>query len=266
MLPAGNDSLQARMSWMELAADGSYGRIMRDFRHPEGRLAPALLRDFLVMAEPTRLRFEQGVACSDSGFIFWWELTDIGFPCSVDSLVLLTQHYMREKEYATVLLGSPTEWGVEFNTGSRVVLFHLREIERHERRSTARLCLSIRFPGSNALITVKEIMKAYPALLINGLPLSLTKLLDKVAFRQISYGGSWDRYYIWSLSVPAEAMADPAGFRLRIIKIIRDYGYVFRNQVEGSDVFRLVRTDNTSLRRLRSDEEGGLTLGFQAIA
>ena len=266
-MPAERDSLQAWMTWMDLAADGSYGRMMQEFRHPDGRQAPLLLREFLATTEPLKMQFAQGVETDEGTLVFWWEMKDAWFPWSADSLVLLTRQYFREKEYPLAEETSSSVWQLDYSTGFRHISFQLDGIESHGHRSSARVYLALRFGPLNEPLSLKELLSFYPALSVEGLPPALQKLLEKLSFSHLSYGGSWDRYYSWDLRIPAGATDDPAALRLRVIKLIRDYGYVFQRQSEeGSDIFRLVLSDNTRLILLHMEDDGGLSLRFQAYS
>jgi len=265
-IPGKPDSLTAFVQWMELEAGGSYGTIMASRKHPEGRLAPEVFRDYISEMEPQRIHFCQGVEWAPDLVTFWWSMEECAIKSSIDTVLEQTAFFFKQREYIPVTGIPENEFKVELTEGTRTYSFRLWDFTKYP---DSKLCggkirLSVRFFSSIEAPRVGETLKIYPALNAPEFPVSLMKILKSKTFSSLSYGGTWDRNYLWSLEIPCQTEENLLELRKVLIKAILDYGFLFHSESEGVAAFKLHFADNTSFIYLSPEADEVLKIMFRA--
>ncbi len=261
------DSLEMFYAWMDLSTEGPYGQTMLSRKHPDGRLAPEFLRNYIDLMDPQRIYFTQGVDFSDGTLTFWWMLDELAVKGSKDSLLIRTNQYLNELDYKAMGYSPlfPKMKQYILLSGTKICTFMIADslftsgnnLSCEKMRFQIQFCTSVLPPSAAAMV------KLYPALYCAELPTGLFGVLKKRPFKSISYGGTWERYYGWEITTPFPTEDVAADVRKTLIQAILDYGFTFVSESGGITVFKIQFSETTSYVYLSNPTELLLKMRFQ---
>lgn len=262
-----SDTLEAFYNWMMLSEEGDYGKIMQARKHPVGRLAPEFLRDYVVMMNPQRIYYSQGVDVNDGLVTFWWNFDEFAVKTSIDSFVLETEQFLSEQSYEKK--SNTTQPGVkiyELVIGSRVCTFIMGDTIKPSggKLCSGKLRFEIKLVSSILPPSAATIVKLYPAIECLDFPPGIFNVFKKLSFERIEYGGTWSRYYYWDIKIPFSDEDALTVLRKTLIEAILDYGFVFTNEQDHITVFKLQFAETASYIYLSKPDPLVIRMRFQA--
>lgn len=267
--PSGKtDSLTAFIQWMDLGEGGNYAALMSAGKHPSGRLAPAVFRDLMEVVEPRRMTFHQGLDVEEGKTTFWWTVDDFSVNLGADTLMFHIEEFFKSKEWERLEINSGKVLQYSLAQGSRSSSFRCWQIryDREKKLTSGSFTFEVSLLLSIPAPLLETLQKSYPGVFAPEFPASVMKVIGKKTFLHLSYGGTWDRYYIWSAELPCQTAENLEETRKLLIKAILSAGFVFYEEKEGVTCFRKATTDNLSLLKMSRQENDVLCLSFQAYA
>jgi hypothetical protein len=261
------DTLLAFYNSMKLRDDGDYGKLMNNCKHPAGRLAPEIFRDFIEAMEPQRIYFSQGVDFSDGVISFWWNCNEIGIKGPADSLMKATDMFLTGNDFTLQESMSNTSLRVyQYVQGTRIYQFTIADTVKNRQKGMTTFTSQLKVMLTtyiNAPLT-SDMLKLYPAIRCADLPTGIFNVIRKQTFRSIAFGGTWERYYTWEVRLPFPTEDALSEVRKKLISAILDYGFVFFNENEGITVFKIQLTETNSYIYLSKPDDFTLKFRFQA--
>lgn len=220
---------------LNLKSEGDYKTILISQKHKPNRVAPKLIRDFMVNLRPIRLSFSAGVRYKDKKISFRWFFSEFAVKGGEDKTVssinqLLSKHQFFTKKSKLNKYGNYEHHFYKQNSD----IYHHFWIEGPERFVGSResmcggmLSYEITYQKTIPQPTVNEILDIYPEIACPELPKDIYNYLKDKKFLYIDYGGPWHHYYDWSVAILSdekesakESFANHKTFKL-LIKLLK---------------------------------------------
>lgn len=261
------DSLAIYYKMLDLEAEGSYDSFMTGRKHAAGRLAPAVLRQFIERFEPQRISFTQGVSNKDGQISFWWYMNEFAVKGNAAEFTVAAETFLKELDFAATI---EQDAGQGLNTwvktdGPFQYKFVIENIENYTGGPLCGGSISLEVIINSILPEpfIGGMVKLYPAINCYLLPSKIADVIKKRFFSGISYGGTWENYYTWDADIKCLDEPESAMLNKSITEIILDAGYRFHEENNETRTFIYQETGSPSFFYLTKDETNILNIRFQ---
>jgi hypothetical protein len=263
-----DDSLAIYYKRMELACEGRFNEIMIDKKHPNGRLAPEILRFFIEKFEPRRITFSQGVNEDNNGMLhFYWFINEFAVEGEVGKFFDEAKEFFIDQKY--LLQQAPDSINGQkiflFNSNNLIFKFTLENFSNY---TGGPLCggsvslditLETRLPET----TIENILKLYSSINCYSLPSKILDQFKKQTFSNISYGGTWEQYYSWDVDVKCADEASLAELNKSVVSEMIKIGFKLYKNEDKLLSYELNNGDNSSYIYISREEQNILTFRYQ---
>ena len=113
--------------------------------------------------------------------------------------------------------------------------------------------------------TVAWVVEFYPQIACPELPAEVFDYLKEKKIEHMSYGGTWERYYIWGVSIPAGDGKEAESMLNDVVVIIDKLGYSLWKEEGGVKTYQKKGTggETSSFMDLEIEENNLFRLRFQ---
>jgi hypothetical protein len=226
---------------LDLQATGKYNEILVEGKHRTDRVAPDVVRGFIEGIEITRFSLTQGAKFEDGKATLWWFISDFGAKGKPEEVLasiqdifktfgLMAQEPVEDedgwKEYSFVKETDEMKWFIKMKELDRF-------IGSKEPMCGGDVICNITFREPIAQPAVGEMVESYPQIACPALPGEVLDYLKDKKVEHMSYGGTWEWYYTWGVTIPAGEETAAEKMLNDVAGIIGNLGFEVWKEEEG---------------------------------
>jgi len=194
----------------KVESDPAFKDMLQEAQEEPTFKAPAAFRQMLAHLQPIRWGFSCGYSYKDGKHVLTWFLGDFGAKGSVEDVMNKISEPLIEDGFE--MAGEPSEHpkNVELikKGGSIVQKCTIQRIERfvgsREPRAGGYLLFEVSLEESDGMMTVEQILDAYPELRCPDVPAVYMDYLEQREATSVDYGGTYIAYYDWSTTIACD--------------------------------------------------------------
>lgn len=264
--PGKLENFKKTINNLKLSSSECFKEIMVEHKHKSHFLLPSHLLSFMENFKPFRMSFSNAIDLKDNKLRLTWFFSEYALDGDNDENMksikaLLVKDGFEEKEiegdYSLKYLKS----GKLFNT--QVIFDDLVNYEGGKEEKcggTLIYIIEVNKPVQSPLIS--EALEILPSLKFESFPKTIYDFISSQKFSSINYGGTWERYYTWSVSIPY-SIKEKMKVDLDTIKeSLEKEGYEVKDNDDNNFTYRSTGQKGSSWFYI-SIEENTLELRFQ---
>lgn len=204
--PIKETSLEKAVNKLELTTNEQFKKKMTDNKHKSHFLLPQHLYTFIDSFPPFRFSFSNSMDFQDGKVILTWFFSEYALEGNQQgrneeiAQFLKNDEFTKEEADGDFSMKYTKEEGF-FST--RFIMLDLVNYEGGDREMCGgTLVYSIELSSKIKPVKINEALEVLPSLQFEFFPKKLYAIIADLPFTNITYGGTWQRYYTWSVSIP----------------------------------------------------------------
>jgi hypothetical protein len=240
------DSVEYFIKALNLKAEGEYSEILVSEKHKANRVAPKLIVDLIETQDLTRMEMRSSVEYKGEIFTASWFFSEIAFEGKPDEVLQSIHELMSEHKFSfeDPIMNEHGYKEYHFRKEDDIGKHHflLTELEMYvgikKPISGSEITYRISSKDKFSQPTVGEVLKVYPEIICPELPDVLMEYMKDRKIGHIGYGGTWERYYTWSVTIPSEKLESAKEDLEEVTEIIKDLGYELWEEEKGVKTYQ----------------------------
>lgn len=238
----------ARLLQLSIAAsDEQFKALMVERQHSPAVVAPAAFRAMLLKISPFRFGLSWGYNRRDGKTGAFWFLSEFGALGTPDAVTRRITGALAAEAFSTVKSTGSGEYLVDM-TRHEGALRQSCKIERIDKftgtrdaRSGGHVIYEAELQETSQLLTVQQVIDAWPALACDDLPEPFKAFLYPLVASEVSQGGTWTRYYDWTATIEATQKRSTEIFD-DMKQLVQRHGWVLDRDDRGTFTYFLEKT------------------------
>jgi hypothetical protein len=234
-------SMEYFIKTLDLKATGKYKEILVDGKHKTDRVAPDVVRGFVEGIEITRFSLTQGVKFEDGKATLWWFISDFGAKGKPEEVMASIQDIFKTYGFTAQEPVEDENGWKEFSfvkeENGLDYLIKMKELDRFigskEPTCGGDVICDITYKSTLPQTTVAEMIRLYPQIACPELPLEVLEYIKGQKVAHMSYGGTWERYYTWGVTIPEGDETAAKKMLNNVAGIIEDLGFKVWKEEDG---------------------------------
>jgi hypothetical protein len=240
--PAKLSSIKKAVEKLELGTNESFKNLMNTNKHKTHFLLPQHLLSFIDSFPPFRFSYSNAVDFQDGKLRLTWFFSEFALEGNEEDNRKKIKTFMEkdgftEKEAEGDFSMKYIKPGTKFSTD-----FMFLDLVNFTGGKGAKcggtLVYSIELSASIKPATINEALETLPSLKFETFPKTVYAFISGEQFSSINYGGTWQRYYTWSVSIPFANKEKMKTELQTIRKLLEKDGYEVDDEKENEITYR----------------------------
>jgi hypothetical protein len=231
---------------LDLKATGKYRDILIERKHKTDRIAPDAVRGFIEEIEITRFAFKQGAKFENEKATLWWFVSEFGAKGKPGNVIAEIKKVFEAQGFTALDPVEDEHGWKEFSfvkeTDEMQFVIKTKELEpfvgSKEPMCGGDIIFDIAYRKPVQPSTVSGMIKLYPQIACPELPAEVLNYVNEHKIVHMSYGGTWERYYTWSVAISAEDEKAAENMLGDVEEIIGGLGYSLWKEEGGIKTYQ----------------------------
>jgi hypothetical protein len=239
--------MKAMITACKIESDSDFGKILKDLDHLPQGVAPPELRSLVAAAAPFRMSLDSGCSWKKGKLSLYWWVNEFGVKKSVSVLNSIFEETLKSQGFSPDK-GSGTDRLYIKQTGDYTRRVRIDRIERFIGTSTpssgGAFLFEIEYAKEVGQPSLALVLAEYPALRCGEMLPEIMDFLRDKPVTNVGYGGTWRRYYDFSVDTLYKNEKEAEAGLDVLVKIAASLG------------FSLDRDDNGVLTYMKEGSSG----------
>jgi hypothetical protein len=207
--PSKPGSFKKAIEKLELKTSEGFEKLMNSNKHKSHFLLPQQLLCFIDSFPPFRFSFSNSIDFQDDKYRLTWFFSEYALEGNEEEVSETIKSFMEkagftekeaEGDFSMKYLKSGEKYSTEF-----MLLDLVNFTGGKGSKCGGTLVFSIELSDIIKPAKISEVLEALPSLKFESFPKAVYSLIEGQGFSNITYGGTWQRYYTWSVSLPYQS-------------------------------------------------------------